>query len=107
MTYVLLEVEDLRTAFESKSIEYHRHVAFLCRHCGQVWARLTNKDDQLAEWSTEVRACPKCFEHAKERWWEIPGSIVVHKEDIENFPPEVLKRELILTRRKLTCFSTD
>jgi hypothetical protein len=98
--------EDFNREFFIPGQELRSHTAFFCRHCGEIWARLTNEDQLLDEWRCEVRSCSKCSTYAKDRWWELPGSIIVHAEDIAEFPPELIRRELILTRRKL-CFCTD
>jgi hypothetical protein len=65
------------------------NVAFMCRTCGDVWARITNTT--RSDWTFLMRACSK---HGD-------GSfIAAWSNKFDELPPEVLHYELLLLLAK-------
>lgn len=73
----------------------HYSLAYLCPHCGEVWARLVGES---VRWGP-VRFIPlqvSCRLHPDE--WSVPGSLLYgrYAELLESLPAPALRRELIV-----------
>ena len=74
--------------------------AFFCFYCGEVFARCPVTLEEVPQpWQYRAACCRRCAEKARPFPRSFPGSIwddYAPKSFLAAFPPEVLRRELLL-----------